>query len=103
MRQLEIDNDLIGWTQSFLTDRRVEIIIDGHKNPERDVETGIPQGSPASPILFLIYISGVFGAVTATSPEVTSVSFMDDLGFLASGNSIEEVATSLETTRETVL
>lgn len=55
MRQLGIDNDLIGWTQSFLTDRRVEIVIDGHINAEKDAETSIPHGSPISPILFLIY------------------------------------------------
>lgn len=103
MRQLRIDNDLIGWTQSFLTDRRVEIVIDGHINPEKVVETGIPQGSPVSPILFLIYISGVFEAVKEKVPEIISLSFMDDLGFLASGNSIQEVASSLEKTGETVL
>ncbi len=66
MRELEIDSDLIGWTQSFLTDRRIEIVIDRHKNPKRDMETGILQGLLASLILFLIYISGVFGVVTAT-------------------------------------
>ena len=69
MRQLGIDNDWIGWTQSFLTDRKVEIVIDGHINSEKDVETGIPQGSPVSPILFLIYISGIFDAVSAISPK----------------------------------
>ena len=30
MRQLGVDNDLIGWIQFFLTDRKVEIVIDGH-------------------------------------------------------------------------
>lgn len=103
MRKLEINNDLIGLTQLFLTNRKVEIVIDGYKNPEREVETGIPKGSPASPILFLIYISGVFDAVIVASAQVTSVSFIDDLGFLASGNSIKEVATSLEKTGEAVL
>lgn len=87
MRQLGIDNDLIGWTQSFLTHRRVEIVIDGHINPEKEVETSIPQGSPVYPILFLIYISGV----SIASTETVSLSFMADLGFLASGNSIQEV------------
>lgn len=88
MRQLGVDNDLIGWTQSFLTDRKVEIVIDGHINPEEKVETGIPQRSPMSPILFIIYISGVFDAVKEKLPETISLSFMDDLGFLANGNSI---------------
>lgn len=32
-----------------------------------------------------------------------SISFMDDLGFLADGNSIREVAASLEKIRETVI
>ena len=95
---MEIINDLIGWTQSFVTDKKVEIVIDRHKNLKRDVETGIPQDSLISLILFFIYISGVFEMVIAILPKIISISFMDDLGFLASGNSIKEVTTSLETT-----
>ncbi len=68
IRQLGVDNDLIGWTQSFLTGRKVEIVIDRHINSEKDVETGIPQGLPVSPILFLIYISRVFDTVSTMSP-----------------------------------
>ena len=41
--------------------------------------------------------------VTATLPEINSISFMDDLGFLASGNLIEKVIPSLEITGKTVL
>lgn len=103
MRQLKIDNDLMGWTQSFLTDSRVEIIIDGHINPEKIVETSIPQGSPVSPILFLIYISGVFESVKETVLGIISLSFMNDLGFLASRNSFQEVASCLEKTGKAVL
>lgn len=66
MRQLEIDNNLIGWTQLFQTNRKVEIFIDKHKNSKRDIETGIPQGLLVSPILFCIYIIKVFDMVIAT-------------------------------------
>ncbi len=47
-------------------------------------------------ILFLIYISGVFEAVTENNPTVTSLSFVDDLGFIASGTSVQEVCKTLE-------
>ena len=81
----------------------MDIIIDGHINLEKNIETGIPQGLPVSPILFFIYISRVFDAVSAILPNITSVSFMYNLGFLASGNLVWEVAISLEKTRETML
>ena len=95
MANLGIDNDLIVWTQSFLTGRSMELVIDGFTNPRQKVEAGIPQGSPVSPILFLIYISEVFSAVEAKLPNVTCVSFVDDLAFLISDSSINKVATLL--------
>lgn len=44
------------------------LIIDGHDNDEKEIETGIPQGSSVSPILFLIYISEVFDKITRNNP-----------------------------------
>ena len=81
MANLSIDNDLISWTQLFLTGRSVELVIEGFTNPRQKVEIGIPQGSPVSPILFLIYISEVISAIEAKLPNVTCVSFVDDLAF----------------------
>ena len=96
MADLDIDNDLIGWMQSFLTDRWVELVIDGYTSPKQKVETGIPQGSPVSPILFLIYISGMFSTIEEKLPDVMCVSFVDDLGFLTSSHSISKVGKLLE-------
>ena len=52
MANLGIIDNLIGWTQLFLTNRWVELVIDGYIIPKQKVETGIPQGLPVSPILF---------------------------------------------------
>lgn len=95
MMELGIDGDLIRWTRSFLTDRRVQLVINGHTNREQDIETGIPQGSPVSPIIFLVYISGVFEKVSVSHPAISALSFVDDLGFIASGYLVKELAKTL--------
>lgn len=77
--------------------------LDGHENRERKIETGIPQGSPVSPILFLIYVSGVFEEVTKTCPLATALSFIDDLGFIVSGSSVKEMGKALEQVAKTVI
>lgn len=79
------------------------MVIDRHENKERKIKTEIPQSSPVSPILFLIYISGVFDKVLEISPLVPSLSFVDDLGFRAFGSSVKEVVELLENVAKTVL
>ena len=93
----------MNWTSAFLIDRKVYLVIDEHDNKERDIKTKITQGFLVFPILFLIYISEVFNKVSETSPLVTSLSFVDDLGFIVSSSSIKEVVESLEKVAHTVL
>ena len=96
MADLGIDNDLIGWIQSFLMRRCVELVIDGFTNLKQKIEIGILQGSHVSPILFFIYISGVFSVIEIKLPDITYVSFVDDLIFLTSDRSIKKMAIFLE-------
>lgn len=56
----DIDDDLIGWTLIFLTNRWVELVTNGYINPSYKIETKIPQRLPVSSVLFMIYISEVF-------------------------------------------
>ena len=60
MRDMKVDGNLIKWVGSFMTDRRLQLVIDGHCGKEVNLECGVPQGSPVSPILFAIYLNGVF-------------------------------------------
>ncbi len=84
-------------------DTMVEIVIDGYINLKKEVKMGILQELPVSQILFFIYISRVFDVVSMISLKTMSILFMDDLGFLASENPIQEVVFSLEKISETVL
>ena len=95
MIELNINTDLVTWTKSF-TDRKIQLVIDGHDNKERDIESGMPQGLSILLILFLIYISRVFEAVIENNPTVTSLSFVNDLGFIASGTSVQKISKTLE-------
>ena len=42
MIELGIDGDFVTWTDLFLTDRKIQLVIDGHNNKERKIQTGIP-------------------------------------------------------------
>ena len=60
------------------------------------INTGIPQGSPVSPILFLFYVSPLIKMMRLKHPHVTCPSYIDDICLLVEGNSPEENATELE-------
>lgn len=56
----KIDADLVLWRRSFMTNRKVQLVVDGYKNRERDIKTGILQDSLVFPIFFIIYITRVY-------------------------------------------
>jgi len=42
--ELGIEADLIRWKDSFMSDRRVKLVLEGRESEEPEVETGVPQG-----------------------------------------------------------
>ena len=46
---------LVPWISSFLTGRLIRICMPEHMTESFSTPTGIPQGSPMSPILYLLY------------------------------------------------
>ena len=48
---------LLRWISSFLRDRTVKVRILGLTSREIAINYGVPQGSPISPLLFLLYLS----------------------------------------------
>ena len=80
---------------SFFTNRKVQLVIDGYTCSSKEVEAGLPQGSPISPILFAIYISGFFDHIEEKIP-VSTLSFVDDIGIIAIESSIRDTTKTLE-------
>jgi len=96
MKVRQMDGDLIRWTESFLSERTLEMIIEGNAMERHPVEAGVPQGSPVSPILFAIYTSGLIKWVEEYVSEAERLSFVDDLGWVATGSDVNHVVSILE-------
>lgn len=81
----------------------MELVINEFTNLRQKVESGIPQGSPISPILFLIYINGVFAVIEKQLLNITCESFIDDLSFIIADRFISKIAKTLKKARHIVL
>ena len=74
-----MDECLVRWTDSFMRDRRVIMSLDGQDGEEMAVTTGLPKGSPVSPVLFAIYITDIHQAVESQVEDSRGISFVDDV------------------------
>jgi hypothetical protein len=72
------------------------MVVDGCELAEPEIQTGIPQGSPVSPMLFAIYLSGVFTSVESSVEGAQVLSFADDVAWMVSGKDVAEVTRRLE-------
>jgi hypothetical protein len=90
--------DLVRWVESFMEERKVVISMDGREGDIMDVETGVRQGSPVLLVLFVIYLSGLFGEVEKEEEECGSegISFVDDVAWVVEGVDVGECTQRLE-------
>jgi hypothetical protein len=75
--------------------------FDGRTDIQRPVATGIPQGSPASPILFLLYLRPLFDSLQLHYPSIWSPSYIDDVALVAQGKTREGNSRALEAAART--
>jgi ribonuclease HI len=83
---------LVRWVHSFATNRSVRIRLDGETGPETAIQCGLPQGSPVSPILFMLYIAPLFWLGTPTR----RFGYADDIGLLAVSTDLQENCNTLQ-------
>uniref|UniRef100_A0A093V4Z1 Putative RNA-directed DNA polymerase from transposon X-element n=1 Tax=Talaromyces marneffei PM1 TaxID=1077442 RepID=A0A093V4Z1_TALMA len=90
-----MDGDLVRWVAS-MSNRRAMLVIDGHIGEEVPISSGLPQGSPVSPILFVLYVRLLVAAIESAVPEVRGLSFVDDQGLVTAASSIREACKTLQ-------
>ena len=92
---------VVRWIQSFISDRKAAIRLDGNTSEPRSIASGIPQGSPISPVLSVIYAAEVIttlkdaNILTPTGIPVTPKSYVDDYEIAAISGELKDNVSSL--------
>jgi ribonuclease HI len=94
LRKRRVDEKTVKWIASFLSNRHTSIAIDGFRSTAYQINTGIPQGSPLSPILYLFYNADLVDECNQT-PDAMSTGYIDDVGILAWGKTTEQTCDTL--------
>ena len=69
-----IPSYMVDWVSSYLTGRKCTLVFQGAPGVSAPVSVGTPQGSPLSPLLFLIYVAPLHFRI----PTGVMVSYVDD-------------------------
>src|SRR5437660_6578586 len=96
MRKMKLDQKMVRWVESFLSERRASLSVDKDSEKMSAIETRIPQGSPVSPILFLIYLSSLFTLMEQKHLDIWCPSYIDDICLLVVGDSPQQNCELLE-------
>lgn len=81
-----LPHTLIDWIQSFLHQRTTTLSFDDFTSPPQPVPLGIPQGSPLSPILYLLFNHDLLQLPAKRSDP--SSGFIDDTAKLVVTNTV---------------
>ena len=98
MKKMVFEANLVRWVSSFMKERRVIMSMDRKEGDSFDVEMGVPQGSPVLLVLFVKYLSWLFGRVEEKEEECGSdgISFVNDVGWVVEGGDFGECTQRLE-------
>ena len=90
LEQVGIEDKLLKLFNSYLSNRKQVVVVDGVKSETQDILAGCPQGSRLGPLLFIIYINDLSKDI-----ESEIIIFADDTTLLASGKNTTDTIAQL--------
>ncbi|GAA6025253.1 hypothetical protein JCM10207_006241 [Rhodosporidiobolus poonsookiae] len=94
LKEKGLPDEVGRFVEAFMSDRSCRLRVDGEEGEEVAWGSGLPQGSPLSPILFLFYNAGAVEACASASS--TGCGWIDDLNLLAWGRTVDEAVSVLQ-------
>ena len=84
---LGIKGDILQWINSFLSNRRQRVVVEGKSLSWENVKSGIPQGTVLGPILFVIFVNDLTDDLTSMTKL-----FADDTKVYRGVNNCEDAS-----------
>jgi hypothetical protein len=75
--------------RSYLADRTAYFVFNSQKFRDFDIKAGVPQESPLSSVLFLLYIATLYKNLQAAYQQFIIIGFANNTNLLAIGSTFE--------------
>jgi hypothetical protein len=95
LRSQGFERRLILLLRSYFEDRTAQLVFDGRRSERFKLTQGTPQGSPLSPVLFILFMVPLYRALETHAGLIT-VGYADDTNLLAFGRDTQGCCRTLE-------
>ena len=98
LKQIGVTGKLLNLLESYLSNRKQRVVIDGIYSDQVSVTSGVPQGSRLGPLLFIIYINDILNEL-----ECEGLLFADDTSLTTWGEDANNATATINRDLERIL
>lgn len=97
MEEMGLSSEVVNWTESFLSGRTTMLVFNDYASDPVQVLTGVPQSSPLSVILYLVYSLSLLDIGKGIKSKNNKIfGFINDMALVAVSDNVEENISKLE-------